>query len=138
MAFSQPPNRLRKGRECVAAIDEGIIPGKLRVTEGVVVVHELTAANVPGDVADRALSKRRDPEPVLGRERFEVTQQRMPFGSLEPLIEEIQELRYGWCCHSLLLLVLLRTHFLTRYEESAQPCSILCSVFHSESTTLFW
>jgi hypothetical protein len=46
-----------------------------------IVVHELTAADVLDDVADRALSPRRNPEPVLGRDGVEVAQQRMPISS---------------------------------------------------------
>ena len=77
------------------AIDEGIVPGELRVAEGVVLVHKLAAADVPDDIADRAVSKRWDPEPVLGCEGVEVAQQRMPFPSLERPIEETYELRDG-------------------------------------------
>lgn len=77
------------------ALDEGIVPGELRVSEGVIVVHELTATDVLDDVADRALSPRWNPAPVLGRNGVEVTQQRMPIRSLERLIEEIYELRDG-------------------------------------------
>ncbi len=77
------------------ALDEWIIPGELRVAEGVILVHELTAADMPDDVADRALSKRWNPEPVLGCDGVEVAQQRMPIRSLERLIQEIDELRDG-------------------------------------------
>ncbi len=58
----------------------------------VVVVHVLAAADVLDDVADRALSKGRDPEPVLGGEGGEVAQQRMPLRSLECLLKKIDEL----------------------------------------------
>ena len=95
MSLSQPPKSLRTGRERFKAIDEGIVPGELCVAEGVIVVHELTAADVLDDVADRALAPRGNPEPVLGRNGVEVAQQRMPIRSLERLIEEIDELRDG-------------------------------------------
>lgn len=75
------------------ALDQGIVPAELRVAKGVVVVHELAAADMPDDVADRALPKRWNPEPVLGRDGAEVAQQRMPIRSLERLIQEIDELR---------------------------------------------
>ncbi len=83
------------------ALDKGILPAELRIAKGVVVVHELTAADMPDDVADRALSPGGNPEPVLGRDGAEVAQERMPIRSLERLIEEIYELRDGWCCHDL-------------------------------------
>jgi len=101
MSLSQPQSSLRDGRERVAALDEGIVPGELCVAKGVIVVHELTAADVLDDVADRALPARWDPEPVLGRDGVEVFQQRMPIRSLERLIEEIDKLRDCWCCHNL-------------------------------------
>ncbi len=101
MPLSQPPKSLRTGRERVTALDEGVIPGELCIAEGVVVVHVLAAADVLDDVADRALSPRWDPEPVLGRDGMKVAQQRMPFRSLERLIQEIYKLRDGWCCHNL-------------------------------------
>ncbi len=101
LSLSQPQSRLRNGRERVTALDEGIVPGELRVAEGVILVHELTTADVLDDVADRALSPRGNPEPILGRDGVEGAQQRMPIRSLERLIEEIYELRDGWCCHDL-------------------------------------
>ncbi len=79
---------VRECRERATALDEGIVPVQLRVAKGVVVVHELTAADMPDDVADRALPSRGNPEPVLGRDGVEVAQQRMPIRSLERLIEE--------------------------------------------------
>jgi hypothetical protein len=101
LAFLQPRSGLRNGGERVMALDEGIVPAELRVAEGVIVVHVLTAADVPDDVADRALSKRGNPEPVLGRDGVEVAQERMPIRSPERLIKEIYELSDGRCCHDL-------------------------------------
>lgn len=95
LAFLQPHNSLRNGRERATALDEGIIPAELRVAKGMVVVHEFAAADMLDDVADRALPSRRSPEPVLGRDGVEVAQQRMPIRSLERLIEEIYKLRDG-------------------------------------------
>ncbi len=89
LAFLQPRSSLRNGRERATALDEGVVPGEMRVAEGVILVHELAAANVLDDVADRAVSPRRDPEPVLGRKGVEVAQQRMPIRSLERLVEEV-------------------------------------------------
>ena len=92
LPFSQPPKSLRNGREHHPTIDQGIVPRKLPVAEGVVLVHELAAANMPDDVADRALPSRRNPEPIFGRHRVKVAQQRMLFRALERFIEEIDEL----------------------------------------------
>jgi hypothetical protein len=92
LAYSQPCKSLRNGREHPTTIDQGIIPGELRIVEGMVLVHELAPTNVPNDVADRALSSRRNPEPILGRNGGEVAQQRVPFRALERLIEEVDEL----------------------------------------------
>ena len=95
LALLQPHSSLRNGRKRIATLDERIVPDQLRVAKGVVVVHELTAANVLDDVADRALSTGCSPEPVLGRDGVEVAQQRMPIRSLESLIEQIYELIDG-------------------------------------------
>jgi hypothetical protein len=124
LPLPQPRSSLLNGREGVAARDLGIVPGELRVAEGMILVHELAAADMLDDVADRALPKRWNPEPVLGRDGVEVAQQRMPIRSLEGLIEQIDKLRDGWCCHALhstTRLTLLSTANPQSCSQSGQP-----------------
>ena len=94
LARAQPSKRRRHRRERVAALNQGIVPRERRVTKSVVVVHELAAADVLNDGADRAAASRRDPGPVLGREGAQIAQQGMPghVRSLEGLIEEMEKL----------------------------------------------
>src|SRR5437773_1379423 len=65
-----------------------------------VVVKELGPADVLDDVADRAPALRRNPQPVVGRHRLEVAQQRMPGGALERFVEEVEHLGDGGSGHA--------------------------------------
>src|SRR5215472_8441002 len=55
LAFLQPRSCLFNACQRVRTIAQGTFPAELRIAKGVVLVHKLTAANMPDEVADRAL-----------------------------------------------------------------------------------
>lgn len=88
LALTQPGNRCRWGVKHVLTIDERMVPCEEPSAEGVVVVHELAAADVLDHIVDGTVPSRRHPGPILRRDGLEVVQQGMP-RSLERRIQQV-------------------------------------------------
>jgi hypothetical protein len=97
LAHAQPGNRRRDVREHVVTSHEGMIPSERALREGIIVVHELAAADVLDDVAYRAVATGREPQPVAGCDVAQVAQLRVPLAALERVVEQGEQLGDGLC-----------------------------------------
>jgi hypothetical protein len=66
------------------------IPSQLAIAESAIVIHELGLSDVPDDIPNRAVSSRRNPDPIRWFKRADITQQRGLVFSMKSFVEEKQ------------------------------------------------
>jgi hypothetical protein len=104
VVLAEPVDGRGYGLDNVPAVDLGVIPVEGGITESIVVVDELGGPDVLDDVADGAAATGGNPEPVVGRNGFQVAEEGVPFRAVEGAVEEVKDLgdagRCCGCCHA--------------------------------------